>query len=97
MLKGNYTAISELLSLFLTHSFSRLILIYCFVTELVFISKTWFYSTEMDKLWHVDRSCSGQGTISLELLEQVPQLDTLIVPISGLFDWIVLYLFNFHC
>ncbi|XP_011654760.2 serine racemase [Cucumis sativus] len=29
------------------------------------------------------RIISGQGTISLELLEQVPQLDTLIVPISG--------------
>ncbi|KAJ7952328.1 Serine/threonine dehydratase [Quillaja saponaria] len=26
---------------------------------------------------------SGQGTISLELLEQVPQIDTMIVPISG--------------
>lgn len=38
------------------------------------------------------RIISGQGTISLELLEQVPQLDTLIVPISGLFDRIVLYL-----
>ncbi|KAA8520818.1 hypothetical protein F0562_011491 [Nyssa sinensis] len=26
---------------------------------------------------------SGQGTISLELLEQAPQIDTIIVPISG--------------
>ncbi|KAL3498821.1 hypothetical protein ACH5RR_041553 [Cinchona calisaya] len=26
---------------------------------------------------------SGQGTISLELLEQVPQIDTIIVPVSG--------------
>ncbi|KAF8380262.1 hypothetical protein HHK36_027746 [Tetracentron sinense] len=29
------------------------------------------------------RIISGQGTISLELLEQVPQIDTIIVPISG--------------
>ncbi|KAJ0105409.1 hypothetical protein Patl1_17751 [Pistacia atlantica] len=29
------------------------------------------------------RIISGQGTISLELLEQVPQLDCIIVPISG--------------
>ncbi|PKU67607.1 serine racemase [Dendrobium catenatum] len=29
------------------------------------------------------RIISGQGTISLELLEQVPDLDTIIVPISG--------------
>lgn len=29
------------------------------------------------------RTISGQGTLSLEFLEQVPQLDTLIVPISG--------------
>jgi len=29
------------------------------------------------------RTISGQGTISLELLEQAPQLDTIIVPISG--------------
>ncbi|OVA19157.1 Tryptophan synthase beta subunit-like PLP-dependent enzymes superfamily [Macleaya cordata] len=29
------------------------------------------------------RIISGQGTISLELLEQIPQIDTLIVPISG--------------
>ncbi|XP_057478260.1 serine racemase [Actinidia eriantha] len=29
------------------------------------------------------RVISGQGTISLELLEQVPQIDTIIVPISG--------------
>ncbi|XP_042504183.1 serine racemase isoform X3 [Macadamia integrifolia] len=29
------------------------------------------------------RIISGQGTIALELLEQVPQLDTVIVPISG--------------
>ncbi|KAJ4950647.1 hypothetical protein NE237_027479 [Protea cynaroides] len=29
------------------------------------------------------RIISGQGTIALELLEQVPQLDTIIVPISG--------------
>ncbi|KAL5747463.1 hypothetical protein ACOSP7_024464 [Xanthoceras sorbifolium] len=29
------------------------------------------------------RIISGQGTISLELLDQVPQLDTIIVPISG--------------
>ncbi|XP_057443274.1 serine racemase-like [Lotus japonicus] len=29
------------------------------------------------------RIMSGQGTISLEFLEQVPQLDTLVVPISG--------------
>ncbi|KAJ8766156.1 hypothetical protein K2173_021673 [Erythroxylum novogranatense] len=29
------------------------------------------------------RIISGQGTISLEFLEQVPQLDTVIVPISG--------------
>ncbi|KAK0586643.1 hypothetical protein LWI29_010136 [Acer saccharum] len=29
------------------------------------------------------RIVSGQGTISLELLDQVPQLDTIIVPISG--------------
>lgn len=26
---------------------------------------------------------SGQGTVSLELLEQVPEIDTIIVPISG--------------
>ncbi|PNX85490.1 serine racemase [Trifolium pratense] len=30
-----------------------------------------------------DGSCSGQGTISLEFLEQAPQIDTLVVPISG--------------
>uniref|UniRef100_A0A2P2JMJ9 Serine racemase n=1 Tax=Rhizophora mucronata TaxID=61149 RepID=A0A2P2JMJ9_RHIMU len=30
-----------------------------------------------------NRIISGQGTISLELLEQVPQLDVIIVPISG--------------
>ncbi|KAF3971494.1 hypothetical protein CMV_004917 [Castanea mollissima] len=29
------------------------------------------------------RIISGQGTISLEFLEQAPQIDTLIVPISG--------------
>ncbi|KAK2664211.1 hypothetical protein Ddye_002785 [Dipteronia dyeriana] len=29
------------------------------------------------------RIISGQGTISLEFLDQVPQLDTIIVPISG--------------
>ncbi|KAH6762534.1 serine racemase [Perilla frutescens var. hirtella] len=29
------------------------------------------------------RIISGQGTISLELLEQIPQIDTIIVPISG--------------
>lgn len=29
------------------------------------------------------RIISGQGTISLELLEQAPQIDTLMVPISG--------------
>ncbi|KAI6702130.1 hypothetical protein NL676_011266 [Syzygium grande] len=29
------------------------------------------------------RIISGQGTISVELLEQAPQLDTIIVPISG--------------
>ncbi|KAL5718499.1 serine racemase [Ranunculus cassubicifolius] len=29
------------------------------------------------------RIISGQGTISLELLEQIPQLDAIIVPISG--------------
>ncbi|XP_058083120.1 serine racemase [Magnolia sinica] len=29
------------------------------------------------------RIISGQGTISLELLEQVPEIDTIIVPISG--------------
>ncbi|KAI3501275.1 hypothetical protein L2E82_40637 [Cichorium intybus] len=29
------------------------------------------------------RTISGQGTLSLEFLDQVPQLDTLIVPISG--------------
>ncbi|KAG6688667.1 hypothetical protein I3843_11G133500 [Carya illinoinensis] len=29
------------------------------------------------------RIISGQGTISLELLEQAPEIDTLIVPISG--------------
>ncbi|KAL5551677.1 hypothetical protein UlMin_001853 [Ulmus minor] len=29
------------------------------------------------------RIISGQGTISLELLEQVPQIDTIIAPISG--------------
>lgn len=34
-----------------------------------------------------DWSCSGQGTISLELLEQAPQIDTLVVPISGLFTF----------
>lgn len=27
--------------------------------------------------------CSGQGTIALELLEQVQEIDTIIVPISG--------------
>ncbi|CAI0476326.1 unnamed protein product [Linum tenue] len=32
------------------------------------------------------RIISGQGTISLELLEQVTHLDTLVVPISGLFN-----------
>ncbi|RWW19317.1 hypothetical protein BHE74_00012831, partial [Ensete ventricosum] len=26
---------------------------------------------------------SGQGTISLELLEQIPEIDTIVVPISG--------------
>ncbi|KEH41876.1 pyridoxal-5'-phosphate-dependent enzyme family protein [Medicago truncatula] len=30
------------------------------------------------------RIMSGQGTISLEFLEQIPQIDTLVVPISGL-------------
>ncbi|RHN79425.1 putative ammonia-lyase, Serine racemase [Medicago truncatula] len=29
------------------------------------------------------RIMSGQGTISLEFLEQIPQIDTLVVPISG--------------
>jgi hypothetical protein len=29
---------------------------------------------------------SGQGTVSLELLEQVPEIDTIIVPISGLYS-----------
>ncbi|RAL44382.1 hypothetical protein DM860_011659 [Cuscuta australis] len=29
------------------------------------------------------RIISGQGTISLELLEQAPQIDTIVVPISG--------------
>lgn len=29
---------------------------------------------------------SGQGTISLELLDQVPEIDTIIAPISGLFN-----------
>ncbi|XP_050228161.1 serine racemase isoform X2 [Mercurialis annua] len=29
------------------------------------------------------RIISGQGTVSLELLEQAPQIDTIIVPISG--------------
>ena len=29
---------------------------------------------------------SGQGTVSLELLEQVPDIDTIIVPISGLYS-----------
>ncbi|MCL7028325.1 hypothetical protein MKW94_011948 [Papaver nudicaule] len=29
------------------------------------------------------RIISGQGTISLELLEQIPEIDTIIVPISG--------------
>ncbi|KAM6587891.1 hypothetical protein CsatA_010496 [Cannabis sativa] len=29
------------------------------------------------------RTISGQGTISLELLEQAPQIDTIIAPISG--------------
>ncbi|KAL8529654.1 hypothetical protein ACS0TY_006910 [Phlomoides rotata] len=29
------------------------------------------------------RIISGQGTIALELLEQIPQIDTIIVPISG--------------
>ncbi|KAL8543711.1 hypothetical protein ACS0TY_004324 [Phlomoides rotata] len=29
------------------------------------------------------RIISGQGTISLELLEQIPQIDTIIVPVSG--------------
>lgn len=28
-------------------------------------------------------SFSGQGTVSLELLEEVPEIDTIIVPISG--------------
>ncbi|KAE8055311.1 hypothetical protein FH972_012158 [Carpinus fangiana] len=32
-------------------------------------------------------SRSGQGTLSLELLEQAPDIDTLIVPISGLFNY----------
>ena len=26
---------------------------------------------------------SGQGTVALEFLEQVPQLDVIVVPISG--------------
>ncbi|KAG4171710.1 hypothetical protein ERO13_A12G227566v2 [Gossypium hirsutum] len=30
------------------------------------------------------RIISGQGTISLELLEQAPHIDTIRVPISGL-------------
>ncbi|KAG6437478.1 hypothetical protein SASPL_102395 [Salvia splendens] len=30
-----------------------------------------------------ETACSGQGTRSLELLEQIPQIDTIIVPISG--------------
>ncbi|KAL3652660.1 hypothetical protein CASFOL_002341 [Castilleja foliolosa] len=29
------------------------------------------------------RIISGQGTVSLELLDQVPQIDTIIIPISG--------------
>jgi threonine dehydratase len=34
-------------------------------------------------LLHVLWFCSGQGTIVLELLQQAPQLDAIIVPISG--------------
>ncbi|XP_045823220.1 serine racemase isoform X1 [Trifolium pratense] len=34
------------------------------------------------------RILSGQGTISLEFLEQAPQIDTLVVPISGLFTFL---------
>jgi threonine dehydratase len=30
--------------------------------------------------------CSGQGTVALEFLEQVPLLDAIIVPISGMFS-----------
>lgn len=43
------------------------------------------YDVQVVFLYVFLSSCSGQGTISLELLEQVPQLDTIIVPISGLF------------
>lgn len=32
---------------------------------------------------HLTFSYSGQGTISLELLEDFPEIDTIIVPISG--------------
>ncbi|PIA34190.1 hypothetical protein AQUCO_03800044v1 [Aquilegia coerulea] len=44
------------------------------------------------------RIISGQGTISLELLEQIPQIDTIIVPISGLLSNFVLsnYLLLVH-
>jgi serine racemase len=30
--------------------------------------------------------CSGQGTVALEFLEQVPLLDAIIVPISGMYS-----------
>ena len=41
-------------------------------------------------------SCSGQGTISLELLEQVPQMDTIIAPISGLCQFLISSFFSLH-
>lgn len=34
-------------------------------------------------------SFSGQGTVSLELLEEVPEIDTIIVPISGLYSTVL--------
>jgi len=41
---------------------------------------------------------SGQGTISLELLEQVPDIDAIIVPVSGMCQQNILVgLLDFYC
>ncbi|KAG5539453.1 hypothetical protein RHGRI_019855 [Rhododendron griersonianum] len=42
-----------------------------------------FQETGAVLLYNDGLTISGQGTISLELLEQAPQLDAIIVPISG--------------
>jgi hypothetical protein len=39
--------------------------------------------------------CSGQGTIALELLEQAPEIDTIIVPISGSFNFLIVSILHF--